>query len=55
MNRLAIYVGSIMLGVGVCSPAALEVNNHCAELVFFGLACIVSALYSDHRKDHRRA
>lgn len=52
MNSLAIYLGSILLGIGVCSPGiSTDVNAHCAELVFFGLALLVTALCSDARKD----
>lgn len=53
MNTIAIYLGTLMLAMGVGSPALGSVNNHAVTLVFMGLALVVTALYADHRADKK--
>ena len=55
MNNFAVGFGAVLLACGVCSPAAGSVNNWAPELVFFGLAILVAAIYADHCKDKRNA
>ena len=54
-NGFAVGFGSVLLACGICSPAAGSVNNFASELVFFGLAIVVAALYADHYKDKKDA
>ena len=54
INDFAIGFGAVLLSCGVCSPAiGTRVNSYGPELVFFGLAMIVVALYSDWTKDRQ--
>jgi len=54
-NGFAVGFGSVLLACGICSPAAGSVNKFASELVFFGLAIVVSAIYADYCKDKRDA
>lgn len=54
-NKFAVGFGSVLLACGVCSPAAGSVNHFASELVFFGLAILVSAIYADYQKDKKDA
>lgn len=53
MSTVAIYLGSVMLAMGVGSPALGSVNKHSATLVFFGIILLVSALYADSQRDKK--
>ena len=53
LNGFASILGSVLLAIGICSPALGSVNKHSATLVFFGLALIAVSLYSDSRKDRQ--
>ena len=54
LNSFSVIFGSVILALGVGSPALGSVNVHSAELVFLGLALIVVGLYNDHCKDKKR-
>ena len=51
LNSISVILGSVMLALGVGSPALGRVNVHSAELVFIGLGLVIVGLYSDYCKD----
>lgn len=51
LNSISVILGSVMLALGVGSPALGRVNVHSSELVFLGLGLVVVGLYNDYCKD----
>ena len=54
LNNISITLGSVLLAIGVGSPALGKVNEHSPMLVMFGLIIVVVTIYSDHCKDKKR-
>lgn len=50
-NSIGSLVGSVMLAMGVASPALGRVNEHSSALVFFGLSLLVFTVFRDMYKD----
>ena len=50
-NSIGSLVGSVMLALGVLSPAMGRVNEHSSVLVFFGLSLLVLTVFRDMYKD----
>ena len=51
LNSISVILGSVLLALGVGSPALGRVNARSAELVFFGIVMVVVGLYGDYCKD----
>ena len=50
-NSVGSIVGSVLLALGVMSPAMGRVNEHSSALVFFGLSLLVLTIFRDMYKD----
>ena len=47
-NSIGSLVGSVLLALGVMSPALGRVNEHSSALVFFGLSLLVLTVVRDN-------
>jgi len=50
-NSMASVIGSVLLALGIASPAMGRVNEHAPNLVFFGLALLVLTVFRDMYKE----
>lgn len=51
LHSVSSIIGSVMLALGVASPALGRVNEHSSALVFFGLSLLVLTVFRDMYKD----
>ena len=51
LHSVSSVIGSVLLALGVMSPAMGRVNEHSSALVFFGLSLLVLTVIRDSYND----